>query len=127
MLMLFVDILGWWYSRGFSWAAHQLFVVSMEKILNFFSIAELLKTLFAPFRQDTMQVKNAPLTVKLQAFGGNIISRFFGFIIRSVLIIFGIVCLLINGVVGIFGIILWPLVPLTPLIFLISVAMKVGV
>lgn len=124
--MIIADMLGWWYSRGWMWALHQLFVVRTKHIAEFFSITDLLKTLFAPFRQDVIDTSRAPLGVKLQAFGGNIISRIFGFFIRTTLIFVGLFTILLYAVVGLFATLVWPLLPMSPIIALLLLMNGVG-
>ncbi len=114
--MIVADLLGWWYLHGWTWCIKQVFLVQSEKIANFFSMSDLLKTLFSPFRQDSLQTKNAPVGIKLQLLAGNIISRFFGLIIRSMLVSVGVITLLLNTVVAVTMTLLWPFIPLLPLI-----------
>lgn len=114
--MLLADMLGWWYSRGWAWISRQFFSVYTTRILQFFSITELLKTLFAPFRQDVIETKGAPVGVKLQVLGGNIISRFFGFLIRMALICAGLTTLIFSFLAGGAAIIAWPLLPIAILV-----------
>lgn len=125
--MVISDFLGWWYSRGFVWAADKLFVESSKKISHFFSISDLFKTLFAPFRQDVVNVAGAPIGVKLQAAGSNIIARFLGFLIRSALILTGFVMLSLNLLFAIVAILVWPLLPMTPALAIVLMALQVGV
>lgn len=125
--MLLADLLGWWYLRGWGWLAQEIFRVEIGRVLHFFSIGDLLKTLFAPFRQDAIQLQNAPIGVRLQAFGGNIISRFFGFIIRSVLIIIGLIAAITIVIVGAILMVLWPLIPIMPLIALVLIFFEAGI
>lgn len=124
--MLLIDLFGWWYSRGWAWITHQLFAVKSKSIADFFSIQDLLRTLFAPFRQDTIDTKKAPIGVKLQAFGGNIISRFLGFLIRGTLIIIGLGMLLLNVLVGVCVVLIWPLIPISPVVAVVFIAIGVG-
>lgn len=114
--MIVADLLGWWYMHGWTWCLKQVFLVQSGKISNFFSISDLLKTLFAPFRQDSLQTKNAPIGIKLQVLGGNIISRFLGFFIRIFIVGLGILVLLFNGILGVFLMVLWLILPLIPII-----------
>lgn len=93
-----------------------MFIVRNKQILQFFSVAALLKTLFAPFRQDSVDTKGSPVSEKLQAIGGNIISRFFGLMVRLVLIICGVALVICNTVVGCICIVIWPLLPFAPLV-----------
>jgi len=124
--MLLVDLLGWWYSRGWAWAASELFVKRTRSISAFFSIGDLLKTLFAPFRQDAMNVQGAPISVRLQVFGGNIISRFFGFIIRTMLIVVGLLLMVGNFIIASVAALVWPLVPATPIAVVVLFITGVG-
>lgn len=117
--MLLLDLVSWWYSRGWKWAGEQLFVAQTQKILGFFSVGDLLKTLFSPFRQDVIDTRRAPLSLKLQAFGGNIISRIFGLIIRSALIIIGLLLIALNALAGIIATLIWPLVPVMPIVAMV--------
>ena len=126
MLMLVIDLLGWWYSRGFAWAGNYLFVTRTKRTLEFFSVSDLLKTLFAPFRQDAYKLRSATIEQRLQALGGNLISRFLGFLIRSILILTGLVVLLFNVVSGLVGILIWPVLPILPLLCLVLFAAEVG-
>lgn len=125
-LMLLISALSWWYGAGWAWALHQLFIVHTKKIEHFFSISDLLKTLFAPFRQDNLTAKGAPISIKLQVLGGNIISRIFGFIIRFTLIMIGLSIILISFIIGVIMLLLWPLLPITPLIGIILFVTGVG-
>lgn len=103
-----------------------MMVTRNKRIADFFSITALLKTMFAPFRQDVVDTKNAPIGVKLQALGGNLISRFFGFFIRLLLIISGVILVIANSAVGLALLIIWPLLPFAPLVTFLLVMIGVG-
>lgn len=120
--MLLVDLLGWWYSRGWAWMLDRVFVVQSLKIAHFFSIVDLLKTLFAPFRQDAVNVKGAPISIRLQALGENVISRVLGLFIRLILVIIGLVALTFNAIFGIIAAALWPTLPFSPVLAVILMA-----
>lgn len=124
--MFLVDLFGWWYGRGWSWALRLLLVERNLKILRFFSVGDLLKTLFAPFRQDVVSLRGSSFGIKLQAFGMNIIARFFGFGVRSVLIFLGILITLINTLISSIMLVGWPLLPLSPIIAVILFVLGVG-
>ncbi len=114
--MLFIHMLQWWYGSGWVWITQQFFVRRVGRVASFFSVGDLAKTLFAPFRQDNLNTKGAPIGLKLQAFGGNIISRVLGFFIRLVLIILGLLSIIIVVILGVCMAIIWPLIPLGPII-----------
>lgn len=124
--MIVADLLGWWYSRGWVWLARKIFIEKSYSISSFFSIGDLFKTLFSPFRQDSIALQNAPIGIRLQAFGGNLISRIFGFIIRSTLIFMGVAALLVNALAGFIVVVIWPLLPISPIVSFVLVFSGVG-
>ena len=124
--MLIFSMLGWWYSRGWAWITKYFLVVRNKRILEFFSVTDLLKTLFAPFRQDSIDTKRAPLGLKLQALGGNVVSRVLGFLIRLALILAGLVITLLNTVIGVILVLVWPLLPFAPLVTGLLILLGVG-
>lgn len=123
-LMIIVEMLGWWYTRGWLWIAQQIYIVELGRVFDFFSIKDLLKTLFAPFRQDVIDTKRAPIGIKLQVFGANLISRILGAMIRATLILVGIISAMLLSVLGFLFLIAWPFFPIVPLV---SVALLIGV
>lgn len=124
--MFIVDLLGWWYSRGWAWAARHLFITRTIRVIRFFSVPDLLKTLFSPFRQDALRLKNAPIGIRLQVLGMNFISRIFGFLIRSCLIIIGLLSAVSNALLGIIVVLIWPLLPLSPLVAILCIMIGAG-
>lgn len=124
--MIIMDLLGWWYSRGWVWALRQLFVVRVQRIAEFFSIGDLLKTLFAPFRQDIIDTGRAPIGIRLQALGGNIISRILGALIRTTLILIGVLLIIAQAVLALIAAFIWPLIPASPAVALFLMMKGVG-
>jgi hypothetical protein len=124
-VMFITDLVGWWYSHGWSWAAKYLFITRSRHIAEFFSISDLLKTLFAPFRQDVVHGSGS-ISLKLQALGNNLISRFFGFFLRTAIIVTGIILLVLNWVFALLSIVVWPLLPISPLIAFLLIGFGVG-
>lgn len=117
--MILVDFLGWWYTHGYMWAIEQCLVVAPQKIAQFFSMKDLAKTLFAPFRQDALEGRGTSISVKFQVFFGNIISRIFGFIIRTALLIVGLFGIVLNIIVGIAAVVTWLFLPVMPIVALL--------
>lgn len=124
MLMVLADMIMWWYSRGWSWAFKTLFVHNNKKVLELFSIKDMLKTLFAPYRQTFAGKVRGTIGDKLRGMVDRTISRIIGFIIRLVLIVVGLVALLVNTAISILLIALWPAIPLLPLIAVILMLME---
>ena len=112
--MFMVDLIQWWYFRGWG-----MFVQDLKRKLgdaaDFFSIGELLRTLFKPFRQISANSGETGMS----AFLDKLISRFVGFFARIFLIIFGGLAMLLEAVFGGVLIVLWPLVPVLPVVCIV--------
>jgi hypothetical protein len=114
-IMFILGILSWWYGAGW----RQRVTMLREKItstMDYFSIDLLAKTLFSPFRQISAGKVQGPLGVQLRAFADRIISRVIGGMIRSFMIIIGIIALLLYSIIGGVFVILWAVVPLLPIV-----------
>ena len=117
--MIIAEMLGWWYSRGWIWIAQQVYVVELKRIFEFFSVSDLLKTLFSPFRQDYIDTTKAPIGIKLQVFGSNLISRMLGAMIRITLISAGLISATLFIIAGFLFVIAWPFIPIMPILAVI--------
>jgi hypothetical protein len=115
MVMIIVWALSWWYGAG--WKARTLRVY--EQLLttyDYFSIGLLGRTLFSPFRQISAGNVDGPIGVKLRAFVDKQISRTIGSIVRTILIIAGIVWLALQAIFGVVSLAVWALLPIGPFI-----------
>ncbi len=113
--MFIVGILSWWYGAGWK----QRFSVLAERLsstADYFSIDLLLRTLFSPYRQISAGKVRGSLNVQMRAFFDRLISRIIGAIVRSVMIITGLVGMLVYSIIGIALVVLWGIVPLLPVI-----------
>ena len=121
--MFVVDLVQWWYAKGWS-----TFFGDMKTVLKntaaTFSIGDLLKTLFAPYRQIDVGGEGQPFFARLTS---KLISRLIGFITRLALIICGLILMLIETVVMGVLLIAWPLAPLLPFAGIILTVMGVAV
>lgn len=119
--MLMVGMFKWWYSEGLR---SQVFVLQqwMVRTIDFFSLTLLLKTLFNPFRQisASMLPPSVPLEVKLKSAGDRLFSRFFGFAIRSIMIIIGALVIALQFMFSVFTMFAWVLIPFS-LVFGVAV------
>lgn len=114
-VMLMLAFTNWWYSAGWRKRA-QLVSERLDRTLDYFSISLLLKTFFAPFRQISAGKVDGPLGVKLQAFTDRLVSRVIGAMIRSFILLIGIVLIVFQAVVGLATLVIWPLVPMLPVL-----------
>ena len=117
--MLLTDLLGWWYGRGWKWAIQHQLKTRNARILEFFSVGALSKTLFAPFRQTYTGSSQGSLGARLRALGDQTISRAIGLVVRLTLIVAAAVLMVANSIVSVASIIVWPLVPVSPLLGLL--------
>ncbi len=88
-------------------------------VQEYYSIPLLLKTLVAPWKRDvTRKPRGLDIKKLLEAFTFNAISRTIGFFVRSVTIVFGLICLLGVIILGFVALIIWLILPFA-LIFLV--------
>lgn len=76
----------------------------LRSTADFFSIGSLARTLFAPFRQISAHA----------GFLDRLISRCVGAVTRFFIIVFGVVAIIVEAILGLILIIIWPLIPLLP-------------
>lgn len=123
--MLFVSLFKWWYSDGLRQRALAM-GVRLDGVIDYFSIDLLLKTLFQPFRQDGTGKVDGPLDVQLRAFADKMISRVLGAIIRTVILILGLIAITFYAAAFCFSLIFWVIVPLLPLVGLVLMILGIG-
>lgn len=116
--MFIVGLFSWWYGAGWARCVRKA-QSNLMSIYDYFSIDLLAKTLFAPFRQISAGKVRGPIGVQMRALLDNLISRVVGGVVRTIVLIIGIVTLAISGVIGGLAIVLWPLVPVLPFIGLV--------
>lgn len=119
--MLLLSFFSWWYGAGW---ANELTRVKRQigGVADTFSIVLLIQTLFAPFRQiDTGRIQGS-LGVQVRAWVDRLVSRLIGAMIRSFMIVFGVVSLASVSVYGAARLLIWPLLPLLSGISLIAFA-----
>lgn len=117
--MIATDLLVWWYSAGWMRLMHNA-ATRIQRVTDFFSVTLLFGTLFDPFRQiDAGKVHGTPQE-ELRAFGNRLFSRIIGFFIRSITIIIGLFLAMLMTIIGLLQMIIWPLMPVLPVIGLIA-------
>lgn len=117
--MLIVSLISWWYGAGWRRQA-SLSGERLASMMDYFSIDLLLKTLFSPFRQISANSHvDGSISAKFQAWLDKLISRFIGGMVRIIIILTGVLVLLATSVYGILTLLVWPLLPLLPILGLI--------
>lgn len=123
--MFLVGIFQWWYGDGLIKHVRQCFV-GILRTADFFSIGLLLRTWFDPFRQISAAQVNGPLPVRFQAFLDRLFSRMVGAVVRTIVMLFGLLMILLQAVLSGGLIIGWILLPCTPIIGAVLWQMGVG-
>lgn len=106
-----MDWIKYWYGQGLRDLCFCVRYICIS-IINTLSMPVLLKTLFDPWKKDELSGVGLSLQQKFQLFWLNVVSRFIGFIIRSIAFLLG--CLGLLGALGIGGalFIVWIFMPL---------------
>jgi CHASE2 domain-containing sensor protein len=89
-------------------------------------MSALLRTWFAPFKQTYVGSVKGSIGEHFRAAIDGLISRVIGFIVRSFLLLTGVVCSLLVFVSGLLFMVAWACTPLLPAISLVLLAMGVG-
>ena len=116
--MFLVGILSWWYTEG--WQAR--IRINKERLAassDYFSIETLLTSLFAPFRQISAGRVDGPIPDQLRALADQSISRLVGGVVRSTMVLSGLVVMFLEIIFAALEIVIWPIIPLFPVIGMI--------
>lgn len=121
--MFLVGLISWWYGRG--WVSQWKRIAHRFSLtLEFFSIGQLLVTLFAPFRQiSAAGTGDVSVGGQLRAFLDKLISRIIGSIVRTFTIIFGLIVIILQGLYEIVIMIVWWFLPILPVAGFILLAL----
>ena len=94
----------------------QLSGLGILRTADFFSIGLLARTLFSPFRQISAGKVRGPLPVQLRAFADRLFSRVIGGVFRTILIVVGVIVIFVRAVWAVCSIVIWTILPITPII-----------
>ena len=118
MFMLLVGFFSWWYGAGWRDQISRI-SASIDRLNDYFSISQLLKTFFKPFRQISAGESGKGLSEMFQVFLDKLFSRIIGAIMRLFMIIFGLVAMMFVAIFGVIRLAVWPLFPFMPLVGII--------
>lgn len=120
--MFLVGLISWWYGRGWIGQSKRM-AGRFAATLEFFSIGQLLLTLFSPFRQISASVAgDGSIGSAYRAFVDKLISRVIGAFVRFFTILFGLVIIALQAVYELVIMIAWWFLPLLPIIGFILLA-----
>lgn len=113
--MFSVGLISWWYGRGWLGQWRRM-SNQFSSTLEFFSVGQLVETLFAPYRQISASApSNGTFGDAFRAGVDTLISRIIGMIIRLFTIVIGCIAITLQGLYAIVIMISWWLVPLMPI------------
>lgn len=110
--MFAFDLVKWWYAKGWR-VFFEGFKNELRDTTDTFSIGELLRTLFKPYKQIGTESKAGE--PGLNIFLDKLISRIVGMASRLVLIVTGTIVIIGEVILGIVLTIVWPVIPILPL------------
>lgn len=114
--MLFVDFISWWYADGLRGFIGRL-GLQLAKMMDFFSVGLLIKTLFTPFRLiDSYSSGGESLDAKVRAGIDKVIARLIGGLIRSAVLIFAVIVIFTTIVIDLVKVMLWLCAPSLPIV-----------
>ena len=120
--MLVLSFFSWWYGQGWKQAFSSI-GPRVSGITEAFSVGQLLKTLFAPWKRITTN-PGSSIEQKVRAMIDNLVSRAIGFCVRIGVLIAAGISIVAVIILSVAQIILWPLAPigviLLPLIGLMA-------
>jgi hypothetical protein len=116
--MLAAEFVRWWYGAGWNTLIRNVQRRS-QRTIDSFSVPTLVRTLFAPWKR-IVTTPGAGIDAKLRAIGDNAISRLVGFTVRLTVLFSAGISLVILSIIGLFQIIVWPLLPLAAIGLLIG-------
>ncbi|MBR2766742.1 hypothetical protein IKD67_01500 [Candidatus Saccharibacteria bacterium] len=124
--MAITEMFLWWYSSGWKVFVGKL-KTALSSITDFFSMGSLVRTLFKPYRQISAETARdgASLDIKFHMFLDRLISRIVGFFSRLTLLLVGIIIIIFGGIISFILVILWPIIPLLPIVGIVLTAMGV--
>lgn len=114
----------WWYSDGLRWIWSRAVADRLKAWAAYFSVASLVKTIFAPYKQTFAGGSSGSIGVKFRAWVDRTVSRFVGLLIRSLLILAWSICSLATLATGAVAVIVWPLLPVFPLASLVIAMLR---
>ena len=110
-ILAFVPLyLAWHYSRGIREIA--AIVARLEKmLLEAFSVKALLRTFFTPWRRIGEEYDKRNPSQWLGTFIVNTLMRFIGVLVRTGILVFGVILVVLGIILGIALLLLWLIAP----------------
>ncbi len=125
--MVIMLVLKWWYGAGWMWAWKRAVNERIEWVNQAFSIKDMIRTWFSPFKQTYSNTNKGSIDMRVQASIDNFVSRLIGSLLRTIIIFVGFLGIILALASGILIMVIWPLVPWFPIIAILFSIFGVGV
>ena len=114
--MFLVGLISWWYGRG--WVGRSNLIASrLGATLEFFSIGQLLGSLFSPYRQISASPSgDSSLGSVFRSFVDQLISRVIGAFVRLFTVLIGIIAITLQSIFEGLVMLVWWFVPIMPIL-----------
>lgn len=115
---IFLAVVFWWFVFK---PKQLLYIYSkvIRKIRQFFSISLLLRTLFAPWKRDEINMDNLSLQDRLRVLIMNLVSRLVGAVVRGGTVMVGVTSIILTTVGFVFVITVFVLLPILSILLLV--------
>ncbi|MGI6103234.1 MAG: hypothetical protein ACOYBJ_01240 [Patescibacteria group bacterium] len=114
MTIQWIQAIPWWYRHVPALLAHHQRLI-FETVVDYFSFAILLRTLFAPWKRDQRATDRLTIPEWVRVFGENMMTRLVGAIVRLGAMGAGLLCLAFLAVLDVLIWITWLVAPLLAL------------
>lgn len=104
------EMLRWWYVSGWLQAARRIVTLS-RMTSRAFSMPMLARTLFSPWRR-IVTLPGRSMDARLRAWFDNLISRFVGFGVRTIVLLMAVIAVGGTAVISTVLAIAWPILPI---------------
>jgi hypothetical protein len=125
--MILVLCLRWWYGAGWQWVWRCVLIDRLKWVMETFSAKDLLRTLFAPYRQTFAGKVKGSIGDKFRAMIDTLISRVIGLLVRLVLLFMAMIGAVVVTLVAFTTLLLWPLIPVLSVLSIAAMIAGVGV
>lgn len=125
--MVIMLVLKWWYGAGWMWAWKRAVNDRIQWVNQAFSIKDMIRTWFSPFKQTYSNANKGSIDMRVQASIDNFVSRLIGSLLRTIIIFVGFLGILSALISGVLIMIIWPIVPWFPVVAIIFSVIGVGV
>lgn len=119
-------LLRWWYGAGWLGELERQ-AKRLDRVEDYFSFGALLRSFFQPFKQIDAEPRRGDLGVMMRAWLDRTVSRVVGAAARLTLVLIGCLWWFVTVLIGVCWMLVWPFLPIAPLLGLVGMMAFAGV